>query len=117
MFNEEAKLRVVTVGKNANGFVTGETVTEYPCYVLKEKSVTRSEVYLAGSGGGASGRRADIVPKIILVIRLEDWEETKHVNQSTGKREYATQIEYDGGVYDILRDYRNERSTIELTVG
>ena len=117
MFNEDAKLRVVAVGKNANGFVTGDVVTEYPCYVLQEKSVTRTEIYLANSGNATMSKRSTISPKFVLVIRLEDWEATKYINTSTGKREFATQIEYDGGIYDIIRDYRTDRATVELTVG
>ena len=30
------------------------------------------------------------------------------------KKEYASQIEYDGAVYDIVRTYKSDKSMIEI---
>ena len=102
MFEEEAKLLVVTNMKDDDGFAV-ESTEEYPVYVT-EKSATRSEYYAALQSG--------IQIKLVLEMRLEDWEQTAHI--SGGKKEYATQLEYDGAVYDILRTYRENKAKIEI---
>ena len=48
----------------------------------------------------------------MLEMRLEDWEQTAHL--SGNRKEYATQLEYDGAVYDILRTYRADKAKIEI---
>ena len=48
----------------------------------------------------------------MLEMRLEDWEQTAHL--SGNRKEYATQLEYDGAVYDILRTYRTDKAKIEI---
>lgn len=100
---EEAKLVVVSHGKNANGFSV-ETKTEYSVFV-REKSVTRTEFYQALNSG--------ITPKIVLEMRLEDWEQSAH--SVNGKKEFATRIEYDGYIYDVVRAYVTDKSMVEVT--
>lgn len=116
MFNPEAELIVIINGKDEDGFPTEETI-RYPVLVLEEKSVTYAEKYLAANRGAMSSTRVMVEPRIILVIRQEDWEETARVNEATSKKEYATQIAYDGAIWDIIRDFRRNRSTVELTCG
>lgn len=116
MFNPEAELIVITNGKDEDGFPKEETI-RYPVLVLEEKSVTYAEKYLAANRGATSAARVMAEPRIILVIRQEDWEETARVNEETHRKEYATQIDYDGATWDIIRDFRRNRSTVELTCG
>lgn len=116
MFNPEAELIVVINGKDEDGFPTEETV-RYPVLILEEKSVTYAEKYLAANGGASASSRVMVEPRIILVIRLEDWEETARVNEATGRKEYATQIYYDDAMWSIIRDFRRNRSRVELTCG
>ena len=101
--NEEAVLLVVTQGKNANGFPVEQT-EQFPVY-CRERSVTRTEFYDA--------HRAGFVISIVLEIRQEDWDQTKHT-ASSGKKAYATKVIFDGGTYDIVRTYRNDKSMIQL---
>ena len=101
--DEEAKLLVVSHGKDEDGYSV-ENKKEYPVYV-SEKSVSRTEFYKALS--------EHINLKMILELRQEDWNQTEHI--VNGKKEYATRIEYDGCIYDIVRSYRNDRSMIELS--
>lgn len=100
--NEDAKLLIITNGKDADGFPIEEK-REIPIYV-REKSATRTEFYEA--------LRSGISIKTVLETRLEDWELSAHM--IAGKKEYATQIEYDGSVYDIVRTYKNDKSMIEI---
>lgn len=100
--DEEAKLLIVTNDKDEDGFSI-EKKTEIPIYV-SEKSATRTEFYEA--------LRSGITIKIVLETRLEDWELSAHM--IGGKKEYATRIEYDGSLYDIVRTYKNDKSMIEI---
>lgn len=100
--DEDAKLLVVTNGKDSDGFPV-ETKREIPIYV-REKSATRTEFYEA--------LRSGITIKTVLETRQEDWDLSAHM--VAGKKEYATQIEYDGSVYDIIRTYKNDKSMIEI---
>jgi hypothetical protein len=52
---------------------------------------------------------------IMLKVRLEDYEETRHIQASTGKASYATKVRYDGALYDIIWTYKNTNGWIELT--
>lgn len=101
--DEEAKLLVVKNAKDKDGFAEESITEEYPVYVT-EKSATRSEYYAA--------LQAAIQIKLVLEMRLEDWEQTAHL--SGNRKEYATQLEYDGAVYDILRTYRTDKAKIEI---
>lgn len=101
--DETCILIYVTNGKNPNGFpVETQTQTEVFC---RERSVTRTEFYDA--------HRAGFTISLVLELRQEDWELTKHTAAS-GKKEYATKVRYDGGLYDIVRSYRNDKSMIQL---
>ena len=116
MFDVEAELIAVTNGKDEDGFPIEEEI-RYPVFILREKSVSYSEKYLSANRSAMLTNRVMVEPKIILEIRREDWEQTAHVNESTMRKEYATKIFYDGAIWDIIRDYHNDRSTVELTVG
>lgn len=98
----DAKLLVVTNKKDADGFPLEEK-EEIPIYV-NEKSATRTEFYEA--------LRSGITVKTVLETRQEDWELSAHI--INGKREYATRIEYDGSIYDIVRTYKNDKAMIEI---
>ena len=100
--SEEAKLLIVTNEKDDDGFAV-ETTKEIPIYV-REKSATRSEYYEA--------MRSGIKIKTVLETRQEDWELSAHL--IGGKKEYASQIKYDGSTYDVTRTYRTGKSLIEL---
>lgn len=100
--DEEAKLLIVKNDKDADGFAVAEK-QEISIFV-REKSATRAEFYTA--------LRADIQIKTVLETRQEDWELSAHMVGK--KKEYASQIEYDGSVYDIVRTYKNDKSMIEI---
>ena len=100
--DEDAKLLIIANEKDEDGFSVEKT-QKIPIYV-REKSTTRTEFYEA--------LRSGISIKTVLETRLEDWELSAHM--VAGKKEYATQIEYDGSVYDIVRTYKNDKSMIEI---
>ena len=105
MTNESCVLVYTITGKNENGFpVETRRTTEVCCC---EKSVTRTEFYNA--------HREGFSVSLVLEVRQEDWELTKHM--ANGKRAYATKVLYDGGEYDIVRTYRNDKSMIQLMCG
>lgn len=99
---DDAKLLIVTNDKDDDGFPV-KVPKEIPVFV-REKSATRSEYYEA--------LRSGITIKTVLEMRQEDWELSAHM--TAGKKEYATKIEYDGSVYDIVRTYKNDKSMIEV---
>jgi hypothetical protein len=102
---ETCTLAYITNGKNENGFpVEIKRETEVYC---REKSVTRTEFYDA--------HREGFTISLVLEVRQEDWELTKHT--VNGKRAYATKVAFDGGEYDIVRTYRNDKSMIQLMCG
>lgn len=113
--DEEAVLIVVANGQDEDGYAVEEE-TEYPVLVLQERSVTYNERYLASGFGAGMVEHVGVIPKIILRLRREDWELTRHVNQA-GKKEYASRIRYDGDVYDIIREYHSGKPYVELTCG
>lgn len=98
----DAKLIIITNGKDADGFVT-ERKKEIPVFV-NEKSATRTEFYEA--------LRSNIKIRTVFEMRQEDWELSAHIVD--GKKEYASQIEYDGAVCDIVRTFKNDKSMIEI---
>lgn len=102
MFDEDAKLIIVENDKDEDGFPV-ETTKEIPVYVSK-KSAVRSEHYEALRNG--------ILVKMVLELRIEDFELSAH--RVEGKKEYASRVEYDGGIYDIVRSYETDKATIEL---
>jgi len=64
---------------------------------LKKKSVSGTEFYKAVQSG--------ITPSITFETRTIDFELTRHLEKDTNKPLYATQVKYDGAVYDIIRTY------------
>lgn len=99
---EEAVLLVTKNTKDEDGFPVA-SVEEIPIFV-REKSVMRAEFYEA--------LRAGVQVKTVLETRAEDWEQSKRL--VSGKKEYASQIRYDGEVYNIARTYRKGKSTVEI---
>lgn len=100
--DEEAKLLVIINEKDEDGFPIEEK-REIPIFV-REKSATRTEFYEA--------LRSGVSIKTVFETRLEDWEQSTHM--VAGKKEYATQIEHDGSIYDIVRTFRNDKAMIEI---
>jgi len=101
---ETAELIYVIHGQDTDGFPR-DTMQEVTVYV-REKSVKRTEFYEA--------MRSGITANIVLEVRQEDYELTAHITDA-GKKAYASKVRYDGGMYDIIRAYKNDRSMIELT--
>ena len=100
---EEATLLYVTNTKDSDGFPVEHT--ESVTVSVREKSATRTEYYEA--------LRAGKTVSMVLEVRQEDWELTRHQSEN-GRKAYATRAEYDGDVYDIVRTYKNDKSMIEL---
>jgi hypothetical protein len=69
---------------------------------LEQKSVSGTEFYKAIQSG--------INPEITFETRTCDYELTRHIEADTGKPLFATQIRYDGAVYDIIRAYYKPNS-------
>lgn len=102
MFNDIAKLIYYEVVNNK------PVKKEVEVYANK-KSVTRQEFYTSYQAG--------LNPKCVFELRSIDYELTKQLEEDTHKPIYAGQIEYEGGVYDIIRTYENQYGMIELTCG
>ena len=102
---KKAKLIWEEIKKNKNGFP--EKQPESLEVYVSEKSVARQEMYEA--------MRAGVEVKTILVVRSEEWEETRHIVE--GKPEYARKVIYDDAIYDIVRSYKTGKATVELTCG
>lgn len=100
--DDEAKLLIVINEKDEDGFPI-EKKDKIPIYV-NEKSATRTEFYEA--------LRSGITIKTVLEVRQEDWELSAHMVNN--RKQYASQIEYDGSVYDIIRTFKNDKSMIEI---
>lgn len=92
-------------GKDADGY-DSEITTETEVF-LEKKSVRRTEHY--------SAMQAGMKPSVIFRLRLPDYELTRSVEN--GKETFATKVQYDGVVYDILRVYAEDTEYIELTCG
>ncbi len=91
------------IKKDEDGFpVTREH--EIDAYA-KERSITRAETY--------ESMRAGVRVRIILEIRPEDWERTRHIVNK--KVEYARKVKVDGCEYDIIRAYKKGKASVELT--
>jgi hypothetical protein len=71
---------------------------------------------LKGQGFNVSFQKG-INNAIMLKVRSEDFEESKHLNTETNKMEYATQISFDNAVYDIVWTYQKDNEYVELTCG
>ena len=101
--DERATLIYITNGRDADGFPVEQehTVDVW----VREKSATRTEYYEAlRSGTNVS---------FVLETRMEDWALSEHIT-ANGRKAYADRVRYDGGVYDIIRTFKNDKSMIEL---
>ena len=103
MQSETCTLVYVTNEKNENSFPV--QITETVEVFCREKSAVRTEFYDA--------LRSGIKIALVLEIRPEDWELTGH-RDTNGKKQYATKVIYDGGTYDIVRAYRNDKSLMQI---
>ena len=85
-------------------YAAGEEIKKKELQVFcSRKSAGRSEYYAAYAVG--------LKPKFVLEIDPMDWESL------TEQGEYANKVIYKGAVYNILRDYQTDESSLELTVG
>lgn len=103
----EAKLIWRQKGQDEDGFPIQEKQYSVDVFA-EEKSVTRNEAYEA--------MRAGISVKIVLAVRQEDWEQTRHLD-TRNQPAYAQTAIYDGIEYDIIRTYKVGKSMIELSCG
>lgn len=102
----EAKLKWNIVKNGKNGFP--ESIQSEVEVYVDEKEIVRNEFYEA--------MRSGISVKKVLVLRTEDFELSKHLDEN-GKMEYATKIEYENETFNIIRAYKRGKSKIELTCG
>lgn len=86
------QLRTITAASDSGGFPI-KSVTTTQVYADK-KSVRQSEYYAAE----AKGRRLDMV----LVVNADDWNG-------------ASEVEFSGVVYEIVRAYQVGLGRVELT--
>lgn len=91
--------------KNDNGFP--EPVRHTVDVYADEKSVGRTEKYEA--------MRSGIDVSLVLSVRTEDWELTRHTE--SGRPSYARKVLKDGCEYNIIRAYKTGKARIELTCG
>lgn len=103
---ETAELIWEKICKNENGFPKRERCSA-EVYAI-EKSVTRAEAY--------ESMRAGVNARIILKLRTDDWEASRHPGEG-GKPEYARKVIYEEAEYDIIRAYKKGKSFVEITCG
>lgn len=105
---ETCKLHVITPGTDEAGFQKDEVnvIKDVWC---TEYSIRMTEFY--------ASQASDIKPRIILELRIEDWELSKH--KVGNKQEYASKVEYDDCIYDVIRTFRpkNQKSKIQVVLG
>lgn len=90
-------------GKDVDGFP--QTIQHKTSAYLNEAAIKRAEAYEA--------MRTGVELTAVFRVRLEDWEETRHINN--GKPAYAEKVIIDGAEYDIVRVYKPDKSMVELT--
>lgn len=90
-------------GKDEDGFP--QTIQHKTSVYLREAAVKRAEAYEA--------MRTGVNLTAVFRVRLEDWEETRHINN--GKPAYAEKVVIDGAEYDIVRAYKPDKFMVELT--
>lgn len=100
MRNDQATLIVYTRNK-------AERIPNRTTLFCGRKSVRYSEFYAATQVG--------ITPKYILEFDLGEYENT-YVTTSDGVQ-IPTEIEYNGGHYNVIRSYEPDNYTIEVTIG
>ena len=103
---EGAELIWEKICKNENGFPERKRCS-VEVYAM-EKSVTRAEAY--------ESMRAGVNARIILKLRTDDWEASRHPGED-GKPEYARKVIYEEAEYDIIRAYKKGKSFVEITCG
>lgn len=99
------KLRVIRNVKDAQGFPQ-KRVTEFDAYVMKEESVRHTEFYEASA--------LDITPRFQLSLRVEEWNRSEHMVD--GVKEYASEVEYDGSIYTVVRTFKKNKSVIQVVL-
>lgn len=101
----DATLIYKGTGTDDDGFDI-ESITGYEVYASVE-SVKRTEFY--------SAMQAGMKPAIMMSVRAEDYEQTKHIVDKTAV--YAQAVELDGAEYNIIRAYTADNGMVELTLG
>ena len=92
-------------GTDEDGFDI-DNITRYEVYA-SVKSVKRTEFY--------SAMQAGMKPAIMMSVRTEDYEQTKHIVDKTAV--YAQAVELDGAEYNIIRAYTADNGMQGLTLG
>lgn len=105
MFKDIATLYYTKEVRDQDGFPIKEKI-ETKVFANK-KSVKRTEFY--------SAMQVGMQPNIVFELRIEDWELTKHTDNN--KILFANKVEFEGGIYDIIRTYEKDNSIIELVCG
>lgn len=105
---ETCNLIVITPGTDDSGFQK-DIETKIEDVFCEEYSIRMTEFY--------SSQASDIKPRIILELRVEDWDLSKH--KVGNKMEYASKVEYDECIYDVIRTFRpkNQKSKIQVVLG
>ena len=108
----DKRITLITVleeERDSSGFKTGESTQKVEIFA-EEKSVGRREYYEA--------LRASMQVSIIFSVDAEDFQlSVSEIPLSEGKTKKvkASKIEYEGDVYRIVRSYKTDSGTIELT--
>ncbi len=88
----------------------GDLVEKTQPVFVSEGSVTRQEFYVSQQSG--------MKPSIVFTLNSIDYDLTRHLEKDTNKPLYATKIQVDSAVYDIIRTYKPKDSEeIELVCG
>lgn len=88
-------------------FKAGEIIEKKQSVFVTEESVTRQEFY--------AGQQSGMNPTLVFKLNQIDYELTKHIEEDTKRPLYATKIEVDEAVYNIIRTYKQKDSEeIEL---
>lgn len=103
--SEEAILLVITNDQDEDGFPV-ETIKKIPVFV-QERSVRYTEFYDA--------LKAGYNPKIVLEMRIEDWEMSRKV--ADGKVSYASRVIYDEEELHVIRTFKKDKAKIQVTCG
>jgi hypothetical protein len=90
-----------------NTISEGEVKTIETEVFLEKKSVSGTEFYKAAQSG--------ITPSITFETRTCDYELTRHIEQDTNRPLFATQVKYDGAIYDVIRTYEKPNEN-DITV-
>ena len=100
MKNDVIELISISQTQNANGFPI-EDPLYFPCFA-EIKNAKRSEFYAASEAG--------YEVRYVVVVNEDDYKACKDQN---GR---PTKVRFDGDKYKILREYRTDKQTVELTL-